>query len=120
MSKGYLIGFVPKRSARRGAVKPGARQERREDPPQRPRLLDSKPALPPLETPAGAPGCGFLIAYEDADAAEGWSAGVVRAVEEGWEGRDFTVETPRGARRVSRSMVFYWWEPDAPVDGRWT
>ena len=81
----------------------------------------AKPALPPPETPAGAPGCGFLIAYEDAEAEEGWSAGVVRAIEEGWEERLFTVETPSGKLRVCRSTVFYWWEPGIPVEpGRWS
>jgi hypothetical protein len=67
--------------------------------------------LPPVETPAGAPELGFLIAYEDPEAKEGWSAGVVRAIEEGWEGREFTVETRRGKHRVSRDLVFYWWAP---------
>jgi len=69
--------------------------------------------LPPVETPAGAPELGSLIAYEDSEATEGWSSGVVRAIEEGWEGREFTVETRRGRRRVSRELVFYWWAPEA-------
>jgi len=67
--------------------------------------------LPPAETPAGAPELGCLIAYEDPEAQEGWSAGIVRAIEEGWGGREFTVETRRGKRRVSRDVVFYWWAP---------
>lgn len=67
------------------------------------------PPLPPLETPAGAPGLGFLIAFEDPEAESGWSAGVVEAIEEGCEGREFTVKTLRGRLQVSRGMVFYWW-----------
>ncbi len=67
----------------------------------------------PLETPAGAPELGFLIAYEDSEAQEGWSAGVVRDIEEGCDGREFTVESRRGKRCVSRSSVFYWWAPGA-------
>jgi hypothetical protein len=69
------------------------------------------PRLPPLETPAGAPGLGFLIAFEDLEAEAGWSAGVVEAIEEGCEGREFTVKARNGPLRVSRGMVFYWWPP---------
>jgi hypothetical protein len=70
-----------------------------------------KLVFPPAETPAGAPGVGFLIAYEDPEAQEGWSAGVVRDIEEGCDGREFTVESRTGDLRVSRSAVFYWWAP---------
>ena len=73
----------------------------------------ARPVVPPAETPAGAPGLGFLIAYEDPEAWEGWSSGVVLRIEEGCEGREFTVESNGGELRVSRSAVFYWWAPGA-------
>ena len=79
--------------------------------PQRSPTAEAPPLFPPSETPAGAPELGFLIAYEDPAAEEGWSAGVVREIEEGWEEREFTVESRTGRLRVSRSAVFYWWEP---------
>jgi hypothetical protein len=79
---------------------------------QRERPL-ARPVLPPAETPAGSPGLGFLIAYEDPEAWEGWSSGVVRRIEEGCEGRVFTVDSRRGELRVSRSAIFYWWAPGA-------
>jgi len=72
-------------------------------------------SFPPLETPAGAPDLGFIIAYEDAEAWEGWSAGVVQAIDEGLEGREFTVETHMGRSRVSRDLIFYWWPPAATM-----
>jgi hypothetical protein len=68
-------------------------------------------SFPPPETPAGAPNLGFLIAYEDPEARDGWSAGVVKAVDDGLEGKEFTVETRVGRFRVSRELVFYWWPP---------
>jgi hypothetical protein len=77
-----------------------------------PSPLDSKPALPPLEIPAGAPGLGFLIAYEEPEAQDGWDVGIVKAIEDGWDGRHFTVETGRGQQGVSRELVFYWWPLD--------
>ena len=64
-----------------------------------------------METPAGAPGLGFLIAYEDPEAWEGWSAGVVCEIEDGCEGKEFTVDSRAGRLRVARSAVFYWWAP---------
>jgi hypothetical protein len=67
--------------------------------------------FPPYETPAGAPELGCVIAYEDPETEEGWSAGVVKAIDEGWEGRELTVETRRGKLRVARDRVFYWWAP---------
>ena len=66
----------------------------------RPSLLDSKPLLPPVETPEGAPGLGFLIAYEEP------------AAPDGWDGRHFTVETRAGECGVPRDLVFYWWPLD--------
>ncbi|HYX24438.1 MAG TPA: hypothetical protein VFC23_09835 [Thermoanaerobaculia bacterium] len=78
----------------------------------RPSLLDSKPLLPPVETPEGAPGLGFLIAYEEPAAPDGWDAGVVKAIEDGWDGRHFTVETRAGECGVPRDLVFYWWPLD--------
>jgi hypothetical protein len=72
---------------------------------------DAKPVFPPLETPAGAPDLGFLIAFEDPLAQEGWTAGVVKAIDDGWEERVFTVENRTGELRVPRGMVFYWWPP---------
>ncbi|MBW8878127.1 MAG: hypothetical protein JF614_24450 [Acidobacteria bacterium] len=73
---------------------------------------DSKPILPPVETPEGAPGLGFLIAYEEPEAPDGWAAGVVKAIDDGWDGRHFTVETGTGERGVHRELVFYWWPLD--------
>jgi hypothetical protein len=69
------------------------------------------PPLPPSETPPGAPGLGFLIAYEDPEAEAGWSTGIVEAIEEGCEGRVFRVKTRTGLLQVSRGLVFYWWPP---------
>ncbi|HEX4965114.1 MAG TPA: hypothetical protein VF173_30175 [Thermoanaerobaculia bacterium] len=74
--------------------------------------LDSKPPLPPVETPTGSPELGFLIAYEEPDAQDGWAAGIVHAIEDGWDGRHFTVESQTGARQVPRDLVFYWWPLD--------
>lgn len=72
------------------------------------------PPLPPPETPPGAPGLGFLIAYEDAEAESGWSTGIVEAIEESSEGRVFAVKTRNGPLQVSRAMIFYWWPPGRP------
>jgi hypothetical protein len=80
-----------------------------------PRIKARISSFPPLETPAGAPDLGFVIAYEDPEAWEGWSAGVVQAIDEGLEGREFTVETYLGKSRVSRDLIFYWWPPVAAV-----
>jgi hypothetical protein len=74
--------------------------------------LDPKPVLPPVETPEGAPELGFLIAFEEPNAPEGWAAGIVREVEDGWDGRHFTVDTPAGEQEVPRDLVFYWWPLD--------
>lgn len=79
---------------------------------QTPSLLNSKPALPPVETPEGAPELGFLIAFEEPEAPEGWASGIVKAVEDGWDGRRFTVDTKAGEQDVPRDMVFYWWPLD--------
>jgi hypothetical protein len=84
--------------------------------PERSRAAAVNLVFPPSETPAGAPELGFLIAYEDPEAEEGWSAGVVKAIEEGWEGREFTVDAGTGKVRVSRSAVFYWWAPGGLLD----
>jgi len=75
-----------------------------------------QPILPPFETPEGAPDLGFLIAYEEPEACDGWAAGVVKAIEDGWDGRYFTVGTRAGDRTVPRDQVFYWWpsEREAP------
>ena len=72
----------------------------------------SKPAFPPAETPKGSPELGFLIAFEEPDAPDGWAAGIVREVEDGWDGRHFTIDTPAGEQEVRREMVFYWWPLD--------
>lgn len=79
--------------------------------------MGSKPILPPFETPEGAPDLGFLIAYESPEARDGWAAGVVKAIEDGWDGRYFTVGTRAGDRTVPRDQVFYWWpsEREAPA-----
>ena len=74
--------------------------------------LDPKPALPPVETPEGSPELGFLIAFEEPTAPDGWAAGIVKAVEDGWDGRRFTIDTAAGEQEVSRDMVFYWWPLD--------
>ncbi|MFY9824530.1 MAG: hypothetical protein WAM82_24350 [Thermoanaerobaculia bacterium] len=74
--------------------------------------LDPKPVLPPVETPEGAPDLGFLIAFEEPAAPDGWAAGIVKAVEDGWDGRHFTVDTPKGEQDVPRELVFYWWPLD--------
>jgi hypothetical protein len=79
--------------------------------PERSQAAQANPVFPPSETPAGAPGLGFLIAYEDPEAKEGWSAGIVKDIEDGCEGREFTVESRTGKLRVVRSAVFYWWAP---------
>lgn len=71
----------------------------------------ANPVFPPLETPPGAPGIGYLIAYEDLGSDEGWAAGLVKAIEDGWQERLFTVETRNGELCVSRGAVFYWWPP---------
>jgi hypothetical protein len=87
-------------------------------PPAPPLSAGAKPAaLPPVETPAGAPDLDCFIAYEDSRAEEGWAAGLVKAVEDGWEERVFIVETRTGELRVSRGMVFYWWPPDFLTPG---
>jgi len=75
-------------------------------------LLNSKPALPPVETPEGAPELGFLVAFEEPTAPDGWASGIIKAVEDGWDGRRFTIDTKAGEREVSRDMVFYWWPLD--------
>jgi hypothetical protein len=74
--------------------------------------LDPKPVLPPVETPEGAPELGFLIAFEEPNAPDGWAAGIVREVEDGWDGRHFTVDTAAGEQEVPRDLVFYWWPLD--------
>lgn|GEM_PF-2409300 len=79
---------------------------------RRPRPLDPKPVLPPVETPEGAPDLGFLIAYEEPGAPEGWASGVVKSVEDGLEGRRFTIGTNAGDQEVLRDQVFYWWPLD--------
>jgi hypothetical protein len=81
-------------------------------PPQRPLALDPKPVLPPVETPEGAPDLGFLIAYEEPEAPDGWASGIVKAVEDGLEGRHFTIDTKAGEQEVPRKLVFYWWPLD--------
>ncbi|HSS77136.1 MAG TPA: hypothetical protein VLV54_10370 [Thermoanaerobaculia bacterium] len=68
--------------------------------------------MPPVETPEGAPDLGFLIAYEEPGAPEGWASGVVKAVEDGLEGRRFTIGTNAGDQEVLRDQVFYWWPLD--------
>ena len=80
--------------------------------PHRSRPQDPKPGLPPVETPEGAPDLGFLIAFEEPTAPEGWASGIVKAVEDGWDGRRFTIETTAGRQEVPREMVFYWWPLD--------
>lgn len=107
MPAGFMIGFFFSRNRRRA-------QGRERVPECSPAV--AKPVLPPVETPAGAPGLGFLIAYEDPEAWEGWSFGVVREIEEGCEGREFTVDSRMGRFRVSRSSVFYWWAPGALLE----
>ena len=81
------------------------------------RIRLPKIVFPPLETPAGAPGVGFLVAYEDAAGEEGWSTGIVRAIDEGFEGREFTVEARSGTFHVGRGLIFYWWPPPGPPSG---
>jgi len=78
----------------------------------RPRPFGKKPALPPVETPEGAPDLGFLIAYEEPEAPDGWASGIVKAVEDGADGRHFTIETAAGELEVLRELVFYWWPLD--------
>jgi len=73
---------------------------------------DPKPVLPPVETPEGAPDLGFLIAFEEPNAPDGWASGIVKAVEDGWDGRHFTIETTAGEQEVPRELVFYWWPLD--------
>jgi len=80
--------------------------------PRRSSLPDSKPSLPPVETPEGAPELGFLVAFEEPTAPDGWASGIIKAVEDGWDGRRFTIDTKAGEREVSRDMVFYWWPLD--------
>jgi hypothetical protein len=75
-------------------------------------LLEPKPVLPPVETPEGAPELGFLIAFEEPAAPDGWASGIVKAVEDGWDGRHFTIDTKAGEQEVSRDLVFYWWPLD--------
>jgi hypothetical protein len=79
---------------------------------QSPPLTDSKPVLPPVETPEGAPDLGFLIAFEEPGAPDGWASGIVKAVEDGVDGRHFTIDTKAGKREVPRELVFYWWPLD--------
>jgi hypothetical protein len=79
---------------------------------QRPSVLNSKPVLPPVETPEGSPELGFLIAFEEPGAPDGWASGIVKAVEDGWDGRHFTIDTKTGEQEVPRDMVFYWWPLD--------
>lgn len=74
--------------------------------------LDPKLVLPPIETPEGAPDLGFLIAFEEPAASEGWSSGIVKAVEDGLDGRHFTIDTQAGRQEVPRELVFYWWSLD--------
>ncbi|HSS51957.1 MAG TPA: hypothetical protein VLX28_23700, partial [Thermoanaerobaculia bacterium] len=78
----------------------------------RPVPVDPKPVLPPVETPEGAPELGFLIAFEEPGAPDGWASGIVKAVEDGWDGRHFTVDTRAGEQEVPRELVFYWWSLD--------
>jgi hypothetical protein len=80
--------------------------------PRRSLPLDPKPVLPPVETPEGAPELGFLIAFEEPTAPEGWASGIVKAVEDGWDGRHFTIDTTAGEQEVPRELVFYWWPLD--------
>ena len=79
---------------------------------QSPSHLSSKPVLPPVETPEGAPELGFLIAFEEPGAPDGWASGIVKAVEDGWDGRHFKIETKAGEQDVPRELVFYWWPLD--------
>ena len=72
----------------------------------------SKPVLPPVETPEGAPELGFLIAFEEPEAPDGWAAGIVKEVEDGLDGRQFTIDTTAGEQEVPRELVFYWWPLD--------
>jgi hypothetical protein len=80
--------------------------------PRRSSLQDTKPVLPPVETPEGAPELGFLIAFEEPGAPDGWASGIVKAVEDGWDGRHFTIDTKAGEQDVPRELVFYWWPLD--------
>jgi len=98
-------GSSPRRERRSRRV---ARFRRLPDPSAAPA---AKAVFPPLETPPGAPGIGYVIAYEDPGTAEGWAAGLVKAIEDGFEERLFTVKTRDGERCVSRGAVFYWWPP---------